>query len=146
MSTERLRRMKRLVDLGEHQVRLRKQGLAASTRASDEANSATAMLEQSWNDRANNMTGAKTMSFASFADDRAMLDAIRGQAARAAAVAAVASNAMEKSRVALSDANVELKKLELWRGNVQSALREVENKLERAQNDETAARSQGKKS
>jgi flagellar export protein FliJ len=146
MSVERLRRMKRLVDLGEHQVRLRKQGLAASSRASEEANTAHEMLEQSWNDRANNMTGAKTMSFASFAEDRAMLDAIRGQAARAQAVAAVASNAVEKSREALSEANVELKKLELWRGNVQGALREVENKLERAQNDETAARSQGKKS
>ena len=146
MSTERLRRMKRLVDLGEHQVRLRKQGLATSTRASDEANSATAMLEQSWNERANNMTSAKTMSFASFADDRAMLEAIRSQTTRAAAVAAVASKAVEKSREALSEANVELKKLELWQGNVQGALREVENKLERAQNDETAARSQGKKS
>jgi flagellar export protein FliJ len=138
--------MKRLVDLGEHQVRLRKQGLAASTRASEEANSATAMLEQSWNERANDLTGAKTMSFASYAEDRAMLDLIRGQAARAAAVAAVASSAVEKSREALSEANVELKKLELWQGNVQGALREVENKLERAQNDETAARSQGKKS
>jgi flagellar export protein FliJ len=138
--------MKRLVDFGEHQVRLRKQGLAASTRASEEANTATAMLEQSWNERANNMTTAKTMSFASFADDRAMLDAIRSQASRAAAVAAVATKAVEKSREALSDANVELKKLELWQGNVQGALREVENKLERAQNDETAARSQGKKS
>jgi flagellar export protein FliJ len=138
--------MKRLVDLGEHQVRLRKQGLAATSRASDEANSAHQMLEQSWNDGANNLTGAKTMSFASFAEDRAMLDAIRGQAARAQAVAAVASNAVEKSREALSEANVELKKLELWRGNVQGALREIENKLERAQNDETAARSQGKKS
>lgn len=146
MSVERLRRMKRLVDLGEHQVRLRKQGLAASTRASEEANTASAMLEQSWNERANVMTGAKTMSFSSFTDDRATLDAIRGQATRAAAVAAVASTAVEKSRAALSEANVELKKLELWQGNVQGALREVENKLERAQNDETAARNQGKKS
>jgi flagellar biosynthesis chaperone FliJ len=146
MSSERLRRMKRLVDLGEHQVRLRKQGLASTTRASDEANSAHQMLELSWSDRANHMTGAKTMSFASFAEDRATLDAIRGQASRAAAFAAVASSAVDKSRAALSEANTELKKLELWQGNVQGALREIENKLERAQNDETAARSQGKKS
>jgi flagellar biosynthesis chaperone FliJ len=138
--------MKRLVDLGEHAVRLRKQGLAASTRASDEATSAHEMLEQSWSDRANHMTCAKTMSFASFAEDRAMLDAIRGQATRAAAFAAVASSAVDKSRQALCEANVELKKLELWQGNVQGALREVENRLERTQNDETAARSQGKKS
>ncbi len=146
MSVERLRRMKRLVDLGEHQVRLRKQGLATSTMASERANNAYEMLEQSWNERANDMTGAKTMSFSSFTDDRATLDAIRGQASRAAVVAANASTAVEKSREALSDANVELKKLELWQGNVQGALREVENKLERAQNDETAARNQGKKS
>jgi flagellar export protein FliJ len=138
--------MKRLVDLGEHQVRLRKQGLATSTMASERANNAYEMLEQSWNERANDMTGAKTMSFSSFADERAALDAIRGQASRAAVVAANASTAVEKSRAALSDANVELKKLELWQGNVQGALREIENKLERAQNDETAARSQGKKS
>jgi flagellar export protein FliJ len=138
--------MKRLVDLGEHQVRLRKQGLATSTMASERANNAYEMLEQSWNERANDMTGAKTMSFSSFTDDRATLDAIRGQASRAAVVAANASTAVEKSREALSDANVELKKLELWQGNVQGALREVENKLERAQNDETAARNQGKKS
>ena len=138
--------MKRLVDLGEHAVNLRKQGLATTTRASDEAASTHAMFEQSWNDRANVMTSAKTMSFASFAEDRATLDAIRGQATRAAAVAAVASSAVAKSRAALSEANIELKKLELWQGNVQGALREIENKLERTQNDETAARSQGKKS
>ncbi|MEO8875808.1 MAG: hypothetical protein ABI461_09495, partial [Polyangiaceae bacterium] len=83
---------------------------------------------------------------ASFADDRATLDAMRAQAARAAKAAAVAATVVVQNRDALSEANVELKKLELWQGNVQGAMREVENKLERAQNDETAARIRGKKS
>jgi flagellar biosynthesis chaperone FliJ len=138
--------MKRLVDLGEHAVRMRKQALAASTRASDEAVSAQSQLEHAWNERANEVTSVKMLSFAAFTEERATLDAMHGQAAQAAKMAAVAVSAVDKNREALSDANVELKKLELWQGNVQGAMREVENKLERAQSDETAARIRGKKS
>jgi len=138
--------MKRLVDLGEHSVRLRKQALAASTRASDEAHSVQSQLESAWSDRANEVTSVKMLSFAAFTEERDTLDAMRAQAARAAKTAAAAVVVVHQNREALSEANVELKKLELWQGNVQTAVRDVENKLERAQTDETAARIRGKKS
>ncbi|HEX7667693.1 MAG TPA: hypothetical protein VF407_24365, partial [Polyangiaceae bacterium] len=68
------------------------------------------------------------------------------QVGRALTTVKIAASAVDRDRAALSEANVDLKKLETWQGNAQGTLRELEERKERTQTDETAARLRGQKS
>lgn len=146
MTRERIQRMKRLVDLGEHAVKVRKQALAASERAKESALAEERRLQREWEKNAQNSAQIRTISVEAFADNRLALDALNAQAKRAGAITMTAASAVEKNREALTEANLELKKLELWRDGAQGTLRELESTQERKQTDETAARLRGKKS
>lgn len=136
--------MQRLVDLGEHAVKVRKQALVASERAKDAAAATQRAHEEAWEEHARTAAEKQEISIATFAEDRATLDAIRAQVMRATATTALATSAVDRNRDALTEANLELKKLELWHGNAQGTLREMETVQERKQTDETAARLRGK--
>ena len=146
MTRERIQRMKRLVGLGEHAVKVRKQALAASERAKESALEEEQRLQREWEENAQIAAQISSISFGAFADDRATLDAIRRDVTRASAIVMTASSAVDQNRGALTEANLELKKLELWRDGAQGTLRELETQHERKQTDETAARLRGKKS
>ena len=147
MTRERIQRMKRLVEIGEHAVKVRKQALAASERAKESAAEEERRLQREWEEKAQNSAQIRSISIDAFAENRASLDALRAQALRASAITMTAVSAAEKNRDLLTEANLELKKLELWRDGAQGTLRELEAKQERAQTDETArARLRGKKS
>lgn len=146
MTRERLKRMQRLVDLGEHAVKVRKQALAVSERSKDDALFALKSSENAWEEEAKSAADIQLTSIEGFADSRTTLDLLRHQVARAVVATKTAASAVDRDRVALSEANVDLKKLELWQGNAQGTLREMEERTERTQTDETAARLRGKKS
>lgn len=146
MTRERIQRMKRLVDLGEHAVKVRRQALAASERAKESALAEERRLQREWEERAQKSAQIRAISVEAFADSRLALDALNAEAKRAGAITMTATSAVEKNREALTEANLELKKLELWRDGAQGTLREMESRQERKQTDETAARSRGKKS
>ena len=138
--------MKRLVDLGEHAVKVRKQALAASERAKESALEEERRLQREWEENAQISAQIRTISAGELADDRAALAAMKREVARAGAITMTAASAVEQNRGALTEANLELKKLELWRDGAQGTLRELESTQERKQTDETAARLRGKKS
>lgn len=135
----RLRRVKRLVDLGHDAVQAARASAAAAARAVVEARREAEKGERAWSDAAQQF-GTRVTLASDLEEQAAHLRTLR---LRADATSRQLDRALAEERrcaAAVVKAAMEHRKLELWRDRIVSGQREEENRQEQRATDELAAR------
>jgi flagellar biosynthesis chaperone FliJ len=139
VSAERVRRAERVVELRRRAVEAAQASVAEAARRVIEAEDAARAAEDQWS-RDGSAPVAASLSSAELADASGWLRALRGRADRAAAQAAEARAAAQRSQEALVGARAELRRIELWRDGLVAAVRAAQDRKDRVAADEVAAR------
>jgi Flagellar FliJ protein len=135
----RLRRVERLVVVGQDAVTAARTSAAAAARATAQAREAVAAGERAWSDAAlrfgSNVTRAGDLD-----EQSAHLRALRMRADESGKLLDQAIADERRRSEAVVQAATDLRKLEMLRDRIMQAQREEDNRAERRSSDELAAR------
>jgi flagellar biosynthesis chaperone FliJ len=140
MSNERIGRLTRIVDLRQRSLNEARAGLADASRKAGEVGKARALAEAAVVKQRDELAGRQTLEVGDLAAGHAYVQTLRVNADTLANAAAAAEAAAMVARKTVRHAHVELRKIERWQEMLSENEAQASRKLERAVNDEFAAR------
>lgn len=140
MTTERIGRITRIVDLRQRTLNEARSGLASAARKAGEAGEARAVADATAARQREELAGRTTLEVGDLAAGHAYVQTLRSNADALTRLAAAAEAAAVAARGIVRHAHVELRKVERWQELLTEGEAQTSRRLERTINDEFAAR------
>jgi len=140
MTTDRNKRVDRLVTLHARGVEVGQATLARLLRVLEQERQVHGDLDAMWSDAALATLRPRVSTAAEVQEAHRYIEGLRQRVDRAAEIVAKAEADAERARELLTEARQKLRKLEIWRDGLMATATAEANRRARVQEDELAAR------